>query len=221
MIRQNHSFNQNIQIDPLTTSFKELKSMVASTAGKKLPNAKALREGDYDILFVHEHDDCSITVFTNGFYIYESYDRETVFAVDRCKEFHYRYLNDEVCTVFEPEFADGPCLVPLLLNGDTRIVHNTDSYEWYWYEFSLNDNKNPWAEETMIQGPENELINREYQNQVENALNTLSKQQRRIVHLYYFENLNQSQIAADLGLTQADVSMALSKSKQILRNYFS
>ena len=213
----NHGVTQ--RINPLTTSFEQLKGMVASTTGKKIPSAKALREGGTDILFVHEHDDCSITVYTNGFYIYKSYGRETVFAVDRCKEIHYQYLNDEVCTVFEHELTDGPCLVPLLLNGDTRIVHNMDSYEWYWYEFSLNDNKNPWAEETLIQGPENELINREYQNQVENALNTLSKQQRRIVHLYYFENLNQSQIAADLGLTQADVSMALSKSKQILRNY--
>ena len=200
-------------INPLTTSFRELKSMVASTAGKKLPSAKALREETSAVLFIHEHDDCSITVFTNGFFIYECYDRETVFAVDRCKEIHYQYSTDEVRTVFEHEFADGPCLVPLLINGDGRVVENLERYWKYWEEFSLNSDGAPRAREIQVESAEDALITTENSNELPNrirdALLSMTQSQYAVFQMYVVQGLTQVEIAGKLGISQPAVKKTL------------
>lgn len=88
-------------IDPMTTSFKQLKAMVERTDGQRLPNAKCLETSEEEVIFRYECGDEAITVYRNGFFIYESCGRKTVSAVDRCRRLVYRYLDDEIRAIEE------------------------------------------------------------------------------------------------------------------------
>lgn len=55
------------------------------------------------------------------------------------------------------------------------------------------------------------------QDVLQNALNSLSDEYRTVLVLYYFENLNYSQISAELGLPVGTVMSRLSRGKQQLR----
>ena len=206
------------RLDPLTTSFKQLKDAVGSTVGKQLPSAKALREGNAETLFVFEHGDFTLTVFSNGFYIYECFGKETVSAVDRCKRIIYEYQDGEIRKIEEPEFRDGPCLIPLLLSGDERVAHNLDSYEWYWHEFSLSKNAENWASEASSAGPEDFYLDKERLDDVQDALDRLTKRQRQVIQLYYVEDMTFKQIAKLLNLSYSTVHEALVSGMERLRS---
>ena len=209
----------NPTIDPLTTSFRQLKALVGRTDGQKLPPATLLRDSGLDVLFSHEHCDTTITVFLNGFYIYECMGRETVFAVDRIKSIIYEYQDNEIRRIPEKDFADGPCLIPLLAIGDGRIAHNHDSYDWYWYEFSLSDPETVWAKETAVPSAEEDVLSKENAAKVQEGLSKLTERQRQIVQLYYCEGMSQHQIAKLLNLRQSRVQVVISAARRKLQKF--
>lgn len=191
--------------------------MVKSTSGQNLPSAKALRERGGKILFVHESHDVRLTVYENGFFLYEDGDRATVSAVDRCRRIVYRYQDDEVRKIEEAEFRDGPCLIPLLLIGDERVFHSLDNYEWYWHEFSLENNGDDWNVEDKSGSAEDHCIRCEDQNYVKECLEELTPTQRKIVVLYFFENMSEHQIADMVGVSQQAISKTLKGAERKLR----
>ena len=206
------------QLDPLTTSFRQLKSFVGSTAGQKLPGVKTLRESGSEIVFVFEHGDVTLTVYSNGYFIYECFGKETVSAVDRCKQIIYKYQDGEIRKIEEPEFRDGPCLIPLLMSGDERVSRNLDCYEWYWNEFSLSNTDENWTEEARTESPEENWLNREHFTEVHDALEVLTKRQRQVVQLYFVEELTFVQIAKLLNLSYSTIHEALRTAMERLRD---
>ena len=205
------------QFDPLKTSFKQLKNAVGSTAGKKIPSAKSLRESEAEIVFTFEHGDVTINVFSNGFFIYECFGKETVSAVDRCKKIIYEYQDGEIRKIDESEFRDGPCLIPLLMSGDERVAHNLDSYEWYWHEFSLNNDGTDWNEAAIVQGPEDAMLEGEDNAEALALLDGLTVKQRQIINMFYVENMTQEEIALITKTSQQAVSRILGRAEKRLR----
>ena len=217
---QNSQCRPDQTIDPLTTSYRQLKEMVCSTAGQTLPSAKSLRESGAEQLFTFEHLDGTLTVFANGFFIYECYGKETVSAVDRCKQMIYEYQDGEIRRLGEADFIDGPCLIPLLVKGEDRVVENMDRYERYWHEFSLSHNGEDWVIDATTRSAENDYLHNEDYEIIRQEMEYLTKRQRQIVHLYYYENLTEEQIAALLSVSHQNVSQALLAAKKKIRKNF-
>lgn len=208
-------------IDPLTMSFGQLKQMLPSTAGQKLPVPLVLEQNPPDILFRHENGDMAITVFTNGFYLYQRDRRRTVFAVDRCKQLIYRYQDDAVRIIPESRFSDGPCLIPLFLKGDERLNHNMDAYEEYQQAFSLSrssDERNEALHEKSVEDRYFDgLEDFEKEAKVQNALEQLTERQQQILHMYFVNGLKQDQIASILHISQPGVQKNINNALRYLR----
>ena len=210
------------QLDPLSTSFRQLKGVVGSTAGKKLPSVKALKESGAGIVFVFEHGDITLTVYSNGFFIYECFGKEVVSAVDRCQQIVYQYQDNEIRKIEETEFRDGPCLIPLLLSGDDRVAHNLENYEWYWHEFSLSEHLENWCEEATTECLEDRFFSNEQRikqhEELDDALDNLTKRQRQVVQLYFIEEMTFVQIAKHLNLSYSTVYETLRSAMERLRD---
>ena len=208
-------------IDPLALSFGQLKQMLPSTAGQKLPVPLTLEQDPPDILFRHENGDMAITVFTNGLYLYQRDRRRTVFAVDRCKQLIYRYQDDEVRIIPESKFSDGPCLIPLFLKGDERLNHNMEAYEEYQQAFSLSRDGDDWNESVQVKSVEEDFFDGleefEKEARVQNALERLSERQQQILHMYFVNGLKQEQIAGILHISQPGVQKNINAALQLLR----
>ena len=198
--------------------FRELKEAVGKTTGKRLPTAKELRECGADVLFMFEHGDVTITVYLNGFFVYECYGKETVFAVDRCREIIYKTPDGEIMRLKEKEFSDGPCIVPLLIRGDDRIVSNIDRYERYWTEFSMNEIDDRWKESEGSQSAEDELLHQESLERIIAEMKSLTQRQRDVVRLYCCEGMSQYEIADVLHLKRTSVQYALNTGMKRLKN---
>ena len=211
-------------IDPLALSFGQLKQMLPSTAGQKLPVPLVLEQAPPEILFRHENGDMAITVFTNGLYLYQRDRRRTVFAVDRCKQLIYRYQDDEVRIIPESRFSDGPCLIPLFLKGDERLNHNMEAYEEYQQAFSLSRNVDDWNESIQVKSVEEDFFDGleefEKEAKMQNALDQLTARQRQILHMYFENGLNRSQIAAVLHLNPSSVRDHINAAMENLRKQF-
>lgn len=130
----------SLPFNPYAVSFRELKSLVAGTAGKKLPGVDDLCSVRYKPLFSHESGAIRITVFCEGFVLYERDEDSNVFAVDRCREVLSLDPDGDVRRITEKEFAEGPCLIPLLMVCDTHMERGIEDYEIYWHEFSTGRN---------------------------------------------------------------------------------
>lgn len=162
-----------------TMTFGQLKELLPSTQGKKLPTAKALSAEE--ILFKAHENDADIIVFKNGFFVYLKPDdqgkiRNTVYAVDRCrrmtfihgcsKEEHeegwefpgcetsYRIINGQLCrvnTVPESAYTDCPWWLPIGFICDDRLDHNTDSRMQYRTEFYFDGDEDEWNPDLVVQ----------------------------------------------------------------------
>ena len=73
---------KNAVIDPLSISFRELKSMLPSTLGKLLPTAENLSCDNENVLCSYDTGMVQLTVFWNGFFLCQEGCSETVYAVD-------------------------------------------------------------------------------------------------------------------------------------------
>ena len=85
----------NSSINPITITYRELKALLPSTEGKKMPTAKKLKENG-EILFSVQDGRTLTTVYKNGFLAFTQLDevaklRTTVFAIDRCKQIIYKF----------------------------------------------------------------------------------------------------------------------------------
>ena len=113
-------------VEPEVLSFRQLREMVGSSLGRRLPKPGELCNGEGNILFQREYEDFSLTVYSNGLFLYQYGGLAVVSAVDRCREVRCRY-EDETSRVFHTrEFESGPCLVPLILAGDALMAARFD-----------------------------------------------------------------------------------------------
>lgn len=158
----------NTNVNPETLTYAELKKLVPSTEGMKLPTAKKLKK-DGEILFAVQNGENLITIYTNGFLAFTQPDemakpRTTVFAVDRAKQIIYKFSCSKEeyeegwefgsCQIAykvdkhgmirmhiipESEYEDCPWTFPICHICGERLMHNGDSREESHIEFVWGD----------------------------------------------------------------------------------
>ena len=117
-------------------TLRELRLQIGSTAGKKTPTDKWLREHSEPV-DVYEADDYQITVYKNGFACAISGHRRTLIRVDQCSEYQYdfdnRWLegkNDATAhQITADDFLDLPWPVRIVMTAEDRLEENGNTRE--------------------------------------------------------------------------------------------
>lgn len=199
---------QYVEIDPMTTSFRQLKRVVGSTAGQQVPNISIVRGQAGNMLFSYEHGDTELEVFESGWCIYRRGAQETVFAADRCRSIVYQYPNGEVRRIYECDFMSGPCLVPLLAAGDQRLLQKQAERTGDAFRYRGDSTLSEYAADLEDQFIRFKLEEPQGEKE-EESTSTLTKRQRQVYDLHVRAGLTQEQIARVFHLSRRTVQAHL------------
>ncbi len=192
-------------------TLKELQNKIEKTMGKDLPTAAHLRAGSSPIVASRELDGgTKLSVYQNGFALYQTEGGSTVFRVDYCGGYTYFGRNEQT-ELSEDFFADTDWWVRLLMEGEDRLTHNRnikaerheslfegDSEAFY----NICGTEQPMHEEIMER------------DRIDAMLSILTVRQRELVTLYYIDGLGIKEIAKVCGISFQAVSIALSESRK-------
>lgn len=105
-------------------TLKELQNKIERTMGKALPTAAYLLAGNSHLVASRELDGgTKLSVYQNGFALYQIIGGSTVFRVDYCGGYTY-FGRTEQTELSEDFFADTDWWVRLLMEGEDRLTHN-------------------------------------------------------------------------------------------------
>lgn len=110
-----------------------------------------------------------------------------------------------------------------VLNRDTeRSIKAQESYNRRFVSFETAYKDEQTFEPTgNLPTPEEEYLDKENREELKKlvflALGKLTKTQRLIVHKYFWEEKNQAEIAEELGVTKANVSITLTRAMNNLK----
>lgn len=194
-----------------------VKGMVAEADMKckgRVPTIKMLRDGNVKVL-AHEVVDgqTEIILYENGFVFYRAADHGTVFPIKDCCGYCYESVergagND--CCVLKQEFFDEECwyLLPLLI-GEDRIKKNEDGRIGIGSNVvSYNAVAEDWSELGHLDDTLKRIITEEV---AEMVWKNLTKTQRNVIELRFWEKKPECVIARELGITPQAVSDAVRK----------
>lgn len=191
-------------------TLKELQSKIEKTIGKTLPTAAWLRAGNSPLVVNRElEDDTRLSVYQNGFALYQTEVGSTVFRVDCCGGYTY-FGRNEQSELSEDFFASTDWWVRLLIEGEDRLTHN---------QTSLAERHESLYETSMDTAADTEdfLKNIILREMLEAAFSLMTERQREIVVMYYIDGMGVKEIAAIYGITHQAVSVTLSDVKKKFR----
>ncbi len=198
-------------------TLQELQGKVDSTVGKKRPTAAKLKEGSSPVVASVETTDgrCRLTVYQNGFALYETDGRRTVLEVSYYGGYTYPFSLGKNY-VSEQYFLETEWWVRLALAGEERIARNWADRIAH-NEFTCGSASDVLgsvlAEE---ESPEERCLRRD---RVRTLLSLLSEHQMEVVLLYYAVGLTLAEIADIYGISYQAVHDTLrSVKKKIAKN---
>ena len=193
-------------------TLKELQKQIERTGGKDLPTAAWLRAGNSPLAVSREITKSGkLSVFVNGFALYETEDGSTVFRVDYCGGYTYFGANTED-TLSEEFFADTDWWVRLVMEGEDRLTHNRKArIENYESFFGYDD--------TAISSLCTESVHDDFMRQelVELAFSLMTERQRNVAQLYYLDGYGIKEIAKIYSISFQAVSVTLSDIRKKLQ----
>lgn len=199
-------------------TLKEVKRAVAAAKlSKRVPSPQML-ETDSKVFVQKEiSGDSMISVYENGFVLYQAGDRKAVFPIHGCGSYCYEAVTGT--DVIEGSyFEEQVWYVRLLMEGedllDRNQVKRASNYKQVSYSDFLEDRE--WFSDTT-QNLEIDLIRRETFAEIDSLLD---ERQRFAFYSYYVDQLTQREIAEQLGLkSQQMVSHILKMSIFKLRKH--
>lgn len=162
-------------------TLKELQNRIERTAGMDLPTAAWLRAGNSPLVVSRELEGgTKLSVYQNGFALYQTEGGSTVFRVDRCGGYIYFGRNEQT-ELSEDFFENTDWWVRLLIEGEDRLTHNrkvlSEKYE-YFYESDPEIFNNICVAESS---PQDALMTNEL---LEKAFSMMTERQRAVVTMY-------------------------------------
>ena len=205
-------------------TFKALRSMVRGTIGKDKPTPKYLRENEEPVAV---SADGSMTVYPSGFVTYQSVTGSTVVNLAECGSYTYTFHDGkddlpEKHTISAEVLEQMEWCVVVALRGEEQAAENNMNRKGDRTgnrQYAYEDGTDSW-EQLENQTEEDVLERIVRQDGVAELLDCLTDRQRRIVKLYFFEQLTQQQIADALGIRQQSVTDALRASLKRMRKLF-
>jgi len=193
-------------------TLKELQKRIERTGGKDLPTAAWLRAGNSPLAISREiAKSGKLSVFVNGFALYETEDGSTVFRVDYCGGYTYFGANTED-TLSEEFFADTDWWVRLVMEGEDRLTHNRKIFvgnheSFYGYDDAV-------LSSVCTESAQDHVL---LQELLDLAFSMMTQRQQEIIRLHYIEGLGVEEIAGIYGVTHQAVSATLSDVRKKLQ----
>ena len=171
----------------------------------KLPTARQLRESGVVITKERLGGETEISVYQDGFVLYQTGKYSTVFPLHSCGE--YFYISDGN-TVHLPEqfFEREKWHLRLVLEGEDRLGRNCEERERS-RNVSYNAVSEDWA--AMADLSESAIEQLARQETVEEIMQMLTEKQKTVVCGYYLQEKTQGQIAEELGISRHAVRDSL------------
>jgi RNA polymerase sigma factor (sigma-70 family) len=192
-------------------TLKELQNRIEKTLGKDLPTAAWLRADNSPLVVFRELEGgTKLSVYQNGFALYQTEGGSTVFRVDYCGGYTY-FGRIGQTDLTEEYFAETDWWVRLLMEGEDRLTHNrkvlTEKYESY-YEGDSEAFYNICGTEPA---PMEAIVTNEL---LEKAFSMMTERQRAVVTMYYLDGMGVQEIADVYGISHQAVSVTLSDVKK-------
>ena len=192
-------------------TLKELQNRIERTAGKDLPTAAWLRAGNSPLVVSRELEGgTKLSVYQNGFALYQTEGGSTVFRVDHCGGYIYFGRNEQT-ELSEDFFANTDWWVRLLIEGEDRLTHNRKVLSEKYESFYEGDSEAFYNVCGTEQLPLDALMTNEL---LEKAFSMMTERQRAVVTMHYIDGMGVQEIAAVYGISHQAVSVTLSDVKK-------
>ncbi len=198
-------------------TLRELKKLVTGTKSydyymtpKRLMELKL-----HPVVSIEQKDGTVIMVFPNGYVLYVEGKYGTVFTLCSCDGDYCNYGKEHILKA--DIFLDMDWNIRLFLEGQDRHtaqIRNTELRRTLSYDAALNQrDTSRLADESL--DPQESIILKEY---VESLLSVLSPREREALHLYFYEQLTQEEVAEEMSVKRGSVSTFIRRGIQNIRD---
>lgn len=167
-----------------------------------------------------------VTVFRNGFVIYQNGNRATVFPVHKCREYVEKDVTGKEHELPFDVFADQPWQMRAFMEGEKRLVHNMNSRRRYAHEISYDAYIEGWdllsddGENDPLRAILEEEIRKEETEQLHRIVETFTEKQKFVLFQCVVKGRMQMDVANEMGTTRMNVTISLRKSLDKLREIY-
>ena len=205
-------------------TLRELRTHISATSEGKLPTFKQLMEMKSAVVAQKVVNTALLTVYQNGYAVYEADGARTVMAVDRCKEYTYDFDNRTRITIQQELLENEEGGIRLLMEGEMRLEHNHNKTFDKFECVSLECDGSDWSAAASVDflQEDNEMVLAEIELcRLYEAMDKLTKRQMEVIRLYFYKGMSQQAIAQKLGIGRRSVGNciegALKKIKKIFQ----
>ena len=204
-------------------TLRELKEKIDAVVEQKLPTFKTLMEQKPVAVTQTTVNDASLTVYENGYAVYEVDGAHTVMAVDRCGDCRYDFTDGTYQVIPAEEFENMEWSIRLLMEGERRMEHNRNKTSGKFENTALECDGSDWSAAVMVDFMDDckaEVLADKELKWLYAAMSKLTERQSEIIQLYYYKGMSQYEIADELGIRQQSVDRILKQAVNRLRKNF-
>ena len=206
--------------------FSELKKIVPVAEGDgKVPNAVSLIEAASAVIARERIDaETDVTVYRNGYVLYRSGERQTVFPLHECGDYCYERDGGTPVVIKEEEFDQFSWPVRLVAEGEDRLEYNqkqrwkrtTVSYSGVAEDWALLADVSQDAEALFLEKERRE----EERRLAQMLLKKLTERQRFVVVECVIRGRQHKDVAKQLGTSRQAVTDALKKAMNRMKKEY-
>lgn len=195
-------------------TLRDLKKMIQTPENtEKIPTDKFLKERKIPVVVskrIGNGDSMAlVTVYENGYAMYQTAGRVTVFPVSSCRYEYESVTNGTPVRMEESFFDEKEWYLSLMMIGEDRIVSNGLSRDRNHKCFSYHAIAEDYGEmEDKLTQIEEQISQKQM---VELLMSVLTEKQKEILKKVYWEQKTHKQIANMYGMSRSSVSDAVHK----------
>lgn len=196
-------------------TLKELKKIVkVADMEKRIPSVKSLKEHK---VVVKEmiNADTTISVYDHGYVLYTAGNQSTVFPLHSCDDYEYVSVTGDN-KEFNKEFFDNEnWYIRLLMEAEDRMAYSQSKISTNHGVFSNSDVTD---DAEIMRGSSKDFVDDVIDRAILNALiKELTKRQKTVLNLVYFEEMRQQDVADYLGIKQQSVNDLLNRALKTMK----
>ena len=194
---------------------------------ERVPSVVQLIESETPIICSEKMgDEIEVTAFQNGYVIYQNGTRATVFPIHISKDYVEKSVTEEEHVIPFAVFADQPWQIRAFMEGEKRLVHNTNGRRYLAGEISYDASFEGW--DMLSDEGENDPLHlileeetrREEKAELYRMIETLTEKQRFVLIQCVVKGRMQIDVAEELGTTRMNVTIMLQKCLDRLREQY-
>ena len=196
-------------------TLKELKKIVkVADMEKRIPSVKSLKEHK---VVVKEmiNADTTISVYDHGYVLYTAGNQSTVFPLHSCDDYEYVSVTGDN-KEFNKEFFDNEnWYIRLLMEAEDRMAYSQSKISTNHGVFSNSDVTD---DAEIMRGSSKDFVDDVIDREILHALiKELTERQKMVLHLVYFEEMRQQDVADYLGIKQQSVNDLLNRALKTMK----